>query len=155
VKANTATTNRTGTFNIKAGNQSQQITITQSAGQATPKFVPKTVTIDSKIKRTDYHLWKVISIELTSTKTILHERVTPTIKETYVYCDGTEFIEDAQTGKKYYLKYSDLGTQQKPKMLYNDAPLNYTSTYPALPMSVKCINIYDGSTYVVKNLKIR
>lgn len=155
VKANTATTNRTGTFSIKAGNQSQQITITQSAGQATPKFVPKTVTIDSKIKRTDYHLWKIISIELTSTKTILHERVTPTIKETYVYCDGTEFIEDAQTGKKYYLKYSDLGTQQKPKMLYNDAPLNYTSTYPALPMSVKCINIYDGSTYVVKNLKIR
>ena len=155
VKANTSTTNRTGTFSIKAGNQTQQITITQSAGQATPKFVPKTVTIDSKIKRTDYHLWKIISIELTSTKTILYERVTPTIKETYVYCDGTEFIEDAQTGKKYYLKYSDLGTQQKPKMLYNDAPLNYTSTYPALPMSVKCINIYDGSTYVVKNLKIR
>jgi hypothetical protein len=143
------------TSSIKNGNQTQQITITQDAGKETPKFVPKTVTIDSEIKRTDCHLWKTISIELTSTKTILYGRVTPTIKETYVYCDRTQFIEDAHTGKRYYLMYSDLGTLQKPKILYNDTPLNYTSTYPDLPMSVKCINIYDGSTYVVKNLKIR
>lgn len=141
--------------NIKAREQTQQITITQDVGKETIKFVPKTVTIDSEIKRTDCHLWKTISIELTSTKTILYGRVTPTIKETYVYCDRTQFIEDAHTGKRYYLMYSDLGTLQKPKILYNDTPLDYTSTYPDLPMSVKCINIYDGSTYVVKNLKIR
>ena len=96
-----------------------------------------------------------LSIELTPTKTVLYERVTPRTRETCVYCDGSEYIEDVDTGKKYYLKYSDIGTPNNPKILYSDDPFEYTCTFPVIPDNVRSINIWTGTQYAIKNFVIR
>ncbi len=156
--ANTSTSSRNDYFDIITynGAKSQRITIIQKGRTETQvRTSTKQFTIDSKISKTNSHLWKVLSIKLTPTKTILYERVTPRSQNTYVYCDGSEFIEDADSGKKYYLKYSDIGTPNNPKILYSDEPYEYTCTYPMIPENVRAINIYNGSQYIVKNFIIQ
>lgn len=156
--ANTSTSSRNDYFDIITydGAKSQRITITQTGRtESQGRTSTKQFTIDSKILKTSSHLWKVLSIKLTPSKTILYERVTPRSQNTYVCCDGSEFIEDVDSGKRYYLKYSDIGTPDNPKILYSDEPYEYTCTYPMIPENVRAINIYNGSLYVVKNFIIR
>ena len=156
--ANTSTSSRDDYFDVVTsdGAKIQRITITQKGKtESQGRTTTKRLSIDSKIVKTDYHLWKILSIELTPSKTILYGRVTPRSEETYVYTNGSEYIEDVDTGKKYYLKYSDLGTLQNPKMLYSDDPFEYTSTYPMIPDNVRAINIWTGTQYAIKNFVIR
>lgn len=155
---NMSTSSRNDYFDIitSDGAKSQRITITQKGRtESQVRTSTKQFIIDSKIIKTNSHLWKVLSIKLTPSKTILYERVTPRSQNTYVYCDGSEFIEDADSGKRYYLKYSDIGTSDNPKILYSDEPYEYTCTYPMIPENVRAINIYNGSQYIVKNFIIR
>ena len=156
--ANPNTSSREDYFDVVTndGKKTQRITIRQKGKSvSTGRSSTKKMTIDSKIIRTDYHLWKILSIELTPTKTVLYERVTPRTRETCVYCDGSEYIEDVDTGKKYYLKYSDLGTPNNPKILYSDDPFEYTCTFPVIPDNVRSINIWTGTQYAIKNFIIR
>lgn len=156
--ANPNTSSREDYFDVVTndGKKTQRITISQKGKSvSTGRSSTKKMTIDSKIIRTDYHLWKILSIELTPTKTVLYERVTPRTRETCVYCDGSEYIEDVDTGKKYYLKYSDIGTPNNPKILYSDDPFEYTCTFPVIPDNVRSINIWTGTQYAIKNFVIR
>ena len=156
--ANPNTSSREDYFDVVTndGKKTQRITIRQKGKSvSTGRSSTKKMTIDSKIIRTDYHLWKILSIELTPTKTVLYERVTPRTRETCVYCDGSEYIEDVDTGKKYYLKYSDIGTPNNPKILYSDDPFEYTCTFPVIPDNVRSINIWTGTQYAIKNFVIR
>jgi len=104
---------------------------------------------------TNDHKWEVLSVEIRDDCTYIHKTVTPKSSPTAVWSEATEFIEDVQTGKKYYLTNSTIGTTSLATTLNGKNPLNFTETYPALPASVQYINISSGSQYYVKNLKIR
>lgn len=156
--ANTTSDVRTDWFEITTTDGSKTIRIDVKQDGVTRNRVrttTKTLSVDSKILRTDYHLWKVLKIELTPDKTILYERVTPRISDSYICCDGSEYIEDADTGKKYYITYSGIGMSNNPTILNSDAPYEFTCTYPVIPESVRAINIWSGSQYCIKNFVIR
>ena len=75
---------------------------------------------------------------------------------TCVFSMADEFIEDAQTQKRYYIMQSDIGIGLKNKLILTDTKqLMFTEWYPPLPLSVKVINIYNGSRYIVRNLRLK
>lgn len=83
-------------------------------------------------------------------------QATPKSVGTYVSSEAGEYIEDAETGRKYYITASSVGAKiGDKKALYNTNPFDFKETYPALPSSVKVINVSSGSQYYVKNLRIR
>lgn len=104
---------------------------------------------------TSSHNWECTAIQIQNGQTVLRKRVTPKEKGTYVYSDNEEFIEDADTGRKYYLKTSSISFKSSPVISYDTNPIDFAETYPALPSNVKRINISSGSQYYVKNLSIR
>lgn len=88
-------------------------------------------------------------------KTILHKVVTSLVDATYIYSTFEEYIEDAETGVKYHLLGSTIATYPKTQIIPNKCQYSFFETYPELPPEVKYINIWSGSDYYVKNLKIR
>ncbi len=66
-----------------------------------------------------------------------------------------EYIEDCDTGKRYFLISSTIGVDPKKTVLYSKSPKTFSDTYQTLPSTVKTISIWSGSDYYVKNLKIR
>ena len=104
---------------------------------------------------TEYHKWTTISIQLMAGKTILHKVVTSLVDATYIYSTFEEYIEDAETGVKYHLLGSTIATYPKTQIIPNKCQYSFFETYPELPPEVKYINIWSGSDYYVKNLKIR
>lgn len=104
---------------------------------------------------TSSHTWECTAIQIQNGQTVLRKRVTPKEKGTYVYSDNDEFIEDADTGRKYYLKTSSISFKSSPIISYDTNPIDFSETYPALPNNVKRINISSGSQYYVKGLSIR
>ena len=113
------------------------------------------VPVKDAVIETEFHVWRITSIELSNNCTILYEIVTPKEEGTYVYSEGTEFIEDAVTGEQYHAVDATLGTKNDPTILYTTAPFQFNTTFPALPASVSHINIWSGTQYYIKNLKIR
>lgn len=104
---------------------------------------------------TSSHIWECTAIQIQNGQTVLRKRVTPKEKGTYVYSDNEEYIEDADTGRKYYLKTSSISFKSSPVISYDTDPIDFAETYPALPSNVKRINISSGSQYYIKGLSIR
>lgn len=104
---------------------------------------------------TDAHRWKCSSIICQEKQTIVKKVVTPKNNGTYMYSSQGEFIEDADTGRKYYLINSSIGFEGNPTISYDTNSIEFYEVYPALPASVKRINISSGSQYYIKNLSIR
>ena len=96
-----------------------------------------------------------MSLLCQSNQTILKKRVTPKEEGTHVESSQEEFIEDADTGRKYYLMKSDIGFENNRRIILDKSALIFYEVYPALPSSVKRINISSGSQYYIKGLKIR
>lgn len=117
--------------------------------------VGNVISVNSTKIETQLHSWTVISVELLDDCTIVRKRVTPKTTETYVYSEPEEYIEDSSTGKKYFLKSSSIGFASNRTVLHSSSPYEFTETYPALPMSVRTINISSGSKYYVMNLRCR
>ena len=113
---------------------------------------PHKIAVNSSKIETQYHSWVVVSVELFPDRTLVHKRVYPKTKETWINSDTSEYIEDSSTGKKYYLKSSSIGNRT---VLHSQDPYDFTETYPALPESVHYINISSGSQYYIRNLKCR
>jgi hypothetical protein len=113
------------------------------------------VYVNGPILETSYHKWWCTAIELNSYNTIVHKVVVPKTANTYVYSTSDEYIEDCDTGKKYYIQSSSIGLGQPGTTLYTKDSKAFTDTFPALPSSVKRINIWSGSDYYAKNLQIR
>jgi hypothetical protein len=67
----------------------------------------------------------------------------------------SQFIEDADTGRKYYLQNSSIGFEGCPAISQDTKPITFYEVYPALPENVKRINISSGYGYYVRGLKIR
>ena len=104
---------------------------------------------------TTYHKWDCIGIEVRDGQTIVTKTVQPKSDGTFMYSSQDEYIEDADTGRKYYLQNSSIGFEGSPKISHDTKPITFYEVYPALPSTVKRINISSGSQYYVKGLKIR
>lgn len=114
-----------------------------------------TVIIDGRIIETSYHKWWAISINLNSNSTVVHKVVVPKTTGTYVCTSKDEYIEDCDTGKRYYIQASSIGIEPNRTILHPRESLPFIETYPALPSTVKRINIWSGSDYYARNLQIR
>lgn len=105
---------------------------------------------------TEFHCWGLTSMIVAKDCTILHKWCIPKVNGTCVFSMADEFIEDAQTQKRYYIMQSDIGIGLKNKLILTDTKqLMFTEWYPPLPLSVKVINIYNGSRYIVRNLRLK
>lgn len=104
---------------------------------------------------TTYHTWDCTAIETQDGQTIVTKTVQPKSEGTFMYSSQDEYIEDADTGRKYYLMNSSIGFEGSPEISHNTKAITFYEVYPALPSSVKRINISSGSQYYVKDLKIR
>ena len=111
--------------------------------------------INGESIETVYHKWDCKGIEVQDGQTIVTKTVQPKSEGTFMYSIQDEYIEDAETGRKYYLVTSSLGFESSPQYSYFTDPVTFYEVYPALPASVKRINISSGSEYYVKGLKIR
>ena len=85
--------------------------------------LPINVKIPSNIIETSNHKWEVMSVVVDKGITYLNKRVTPKTKTTWVSSDTGEYIEDAQTGQKYYLIESTIGTNYTEKKVLNSKEL--------------------------------
>lgn len=112
-------------------------------------------TLPSNRITTESHIWTAVSIEVTNGKTYVHKNVTPRADETWICSSTDEFIEDAETGRKYYLTSSTIPIYPQQKILVRTSNQSFTETYPALPSNVRYINISSGYQYYVKNVRIR
>lgn len=104
---------------------------------------------------TAYHTWDCTAIELQDGQTIVTKTVRPKSDGTFMYSSQDEYIEDADTGRKYYLMNSSIGFEGSPEISHDTKEITFYEVYPALPSNVKRINISSGSQYYVKDLKIR
>lgn len=104
---------------------------------------------------TAYHTWDCKAIELQDGQTIVTKTVRPKSEGTFMYSSQDEYIEDADTGRKYYLMNSSIGFEGSPEISHDTKEITFYEVYPSLPSNVKRINISSGSQYYVKDLKIR
>ena len=102
-----------------------------------------------------YHSWDCTAIEVQDGQTIVTKTVRPKSEGTFMYSSQDEYIEDADTGRKYYLMNSSIGFEGSPEISHDTKEITFYEVYPSLPTNVKRINISSGSQYYVKDLKIR
>lgn len=115
---------------------------------------PTVAVKDAKVE-TGYHAWEVVSVQCLAGQTVVTKRCTPKTDGTYLYSSHEEYIEDADTGRKYYLMHSDIGFEGNPTTSYDTNPITYREVYPALPASTKHLSISSGTQYYVQNARIR
>ena len=111
--------------------------------------------LDSESVRTEEHSWVLTSIELRDDCTILEKYVGAIEEEnTWVMSVSGEFIEDAETGERYYIKESEIGFDRETVFLEGYKGRTFKEVYPPLPVNVKFLNISSGSDYFMKSLDI-
>lgn len=104
---------------------------------------------------TAYHKWGISALEIQEGQTIITKTVEPKSEGTFMYSSQNEYVEDADTGRKYYLTNSSIGFEGSPEISHDTKPITFYEVYPALPLTVKRINVSSGSAYYAKGLKIR
>lgn len=137
-----------------SGNYSNRSSSTNSASTSGRKS-GNTVYINGPILETSAHKWWATSIDLNSYNTVVHKVVVPKSVETWVCATKDEYIEDCDTGRRYYIQSSSIGMEPNKTTLHSKESKPFTDTFPALPSTVKRINIWSGSDYYAKNLQIR
>ena len=126
--------------------------ILTACSQPTQKTIK---VLDSKSIRTESHTWILTSIELRKDCTILEKYVYSNEEEnTWVMSIDSEFIEDAVTGEKYYIKDSDIGFESQKVILEGYKGRTFKEIYPAIPANVKFLNISTGSDYLLTSLNV-
>lgn len=133
-----------------SNSRSSSSTVTTSGHRSGNK-----VYINGPILESSHHKRWATGIELNSYNTVVSLVVVPKTTNSSVGSSKNEYIEDCDTGKKYYIQSSSIGIEPKQTTLYSKQSKSFTNTYPALPNSVKRINIWSGDGYYAKNLQIR
>lgn len=118
------------------------------------KASPRNISLPSNCIDAPEHRWQAISVEFSENSTIVNKRVTPKCTRTWITSDTHEYIEDAETGTKYYIISSSIGFNRE-KILNDASPYTFKEVYPALPSNVRYINISSGYQYYVKNVRVR
>ncbi|MBQ2107737.1 MAG: hypothetical protein II475_03515, partial [Bacteroidales bacterium] len=113
-------------------------------------FAPPTVTDvthQGYEYETDAQFIKLTKIERAGWYTKLYKTVIPKGPGTWINCSHDEFIEDAKTGRKYYLKESSISIAPAQTILYSSDTIEIVETYPALPNNTNQIYINAGKGY--------
>lgn len=111
--------------------------------------------LDSEQIRTAEHSWVLTSVELRDDCTILEKYVCSNEEEnTWVMSVAGEFIEDADTGERYYIKESEIGFEKEKVILEGYKGRTFKEIYPLLPANVKSLNISSGSDYFLESLNL-
>lgn len=114
------------------------------------------ISVNGTTISTTTHDWVTMSVQGNSTYTIVVKQCYPKSAPTWICSSGSEFIEDCDTGQRYYLTGSDIGVRYDNRTdLLNTNPISFNEYYPSLPNTVVRINISSGSRYYVTNVKIR
>lgn len=114
------------------------------------------INVNGTTISTTTHDWVALSVQGTSTYTIVVKQCYPKSAPTWICSSGSEFIEDCATGQRYYLTGSGIGVGHDHQTdLLNTNPISFNEYYPSLPNNVVRINISSGNKYYAKNLKIR
>ena len=113
------------------------------------------IPVSNSLIETADHKWEVVSVQCQQHQTIVKKKVMPKDSPTWINSSQEEYIEDSDTGRKYYLIKSDIGFENNRKILNSKSDVSFYEVFPALPVSVKRINISSGSQYYIKNLSIR
>ena len=117
----------------------------------------QTINISSTPIASGYIKFQLLSIQLQKNGTILKKSATNTKTNTgwWISSNKSEFIEDVETGVKYYVIKSEIGFKEMDFIVNNSYSKVFKEEYPALPSNVKIVNIYSGSQYYIKNLHVR
>lgn len=111
--------------------------------------------LDSKSVRTEEHSWILTSVELREDCLILEKYVGPLESEnTWVMSTPAQFVEDAITGERFYIKESEIGFESHKVFLKGYEGLSFKETYPPLPADVRYLNISSGSDFFLKYLDL-
>lgn len=133
----------------------QSVSITFKPSSSSSSSLGETINVPSTTIETSDHSWYVTKMQLGSDNTVVTKVCRPKTQSTWISNTGSEFIEDCATGRRYYIQSSSIAMlPQKTILTSKDAKIFY-EYYPALPSNVKTINISSGSSYYVKNLRIR
>jgi len=118
------------------------------------KYYGYTINVYSSSKsiRTGNQTWDVYSIELKSDVTIVTKVVTTSANNSCIYAVHNEFIEDSDTGQRYYILSSQVGFEKNSTYLPKKGTYYIKEYYPALPIRVKRINVHSGSRYHLKDV---
>ncbi|MBO4402306.1 MAG: trypsin-like peptidase domain-containing protein [Bacteroidales bacterium] len=96
---------------------------------------------------TQSHIFKLLKIEISDSYTKIYKKITPKSQPTWVCCSHKQFIEDAETGIKYYLRNSSIEIEPSKTFLNSIDDVEIVETYPALGEKTKYILISSGSRY--------
>ena len=99
------------------------------------------------IIETQSHIFKLLKIEISDTYTKIYKKITPKNQPTWINCSHKQFIEDAETGVKYYLRNSSIEIEPSKTILNSKDDVEIVETYPALGEKTKYILISSGSRY--------
>ena len=113
------------------------------------------VPYNSRPNPQNLHRYQTLSVEVRPECTIVTTKVTPLQDNTYTYSGKDEYIEDVETGKRYYIVGSDCGFEPNQYIMRDQNPRIYKDIYPALPSNVSIINMYDEDVgCYIKNLRL-
>ncbi len=101
------------------------------------------------------HTYILTKIELTDQYTKLHKTAVPKGSYTWISSSTNEYIEDASTGKRYYLNNSTIALAPNKTNLYSDEPVNFIETYPPLDKNTKYIYVNSGYSYYGNKHRIK
>lgn len=86
-------------------------------------------------------------IERTCFRTTLYKKVIPHGSDTWINSSKKEFIEDAETGRKYYLLSSSVAISPSITTLSSSGTIEIVETYPVLENNINRIRVHSGNTY--------
>lgn len=112
------------------------------------------IKVDKSID-TEYHYWTLESIELLADQTICHWSVMSKAANTYVCATNGVYIEDCDTGKKYYGISSTLPLEPEKKILSRQyETLRFVVIFPSIPENVKRINYHSSSSFFIRDIDL-
>lgn len=150
------TSSSSSKYNKNTGNSPSYNNKSASSSTSTPGSINGNVVfVHGPIIESSYHKWQCTSIDLNSNNTIVHKVVLPKIASSWVRATKDEYIEDCDTGKRYYIQSSSIAMAPQWTALNSMNSKSFYDTFPALPYTVKRINIWSGSDYYARNLQIR
>lgn len=114
-------------------------------------------TLAGARKEDDLFVWQVVRVEAGEESTRVRMSVTPKVAGTMIWSSMGEKLVDSDSGKLYPISHTDLPlSKDDAKVLLTTDTYYFTETYPALPASVRKIDIFDSvQGFYIRNWQLR
>lgn len=93
------------------------------------------------------------SITLYEDMTIIMLTIKDSWNNNLVCSNKTAYIEDVETGKRYFIKDSDIGIGSSQAQPHGN-DWTFMETYPPLPKTTRYINVFNGKVLSLKKYKL-